>query len=388
MPILATPQFFIPPGMIDLSIGQPAMDLLPHALISKAAAHFMGEKDISLLQYGIMQGDASFREELARFLSEHYSMDIEPESLLITAGASQGLDLLCTLFAKPGDTILVEEPSYYLALQIFREHGLKPITVPMDQGGIDIERLEASLKKGKPAFLYCIPAFHNPTGITLSDERRKKLAAVSEAYNLRIIADEVYHLLSYTITPPPHLVAYDKKGSVFSLGSFSKIVAPGLRLGWIQGAPDALKEISSCGLLTSGGGMNPVGQGLLRSILKLRLLDDHLQAIRQSYHKRSQALYLTLQELVPGQISFSPPQGGYFLWLTLPEDFDTNALLTLAKKNKVSFHPGLRFSSTGGLRNSLRLSFSYYREKDLQEGARRMAKAIDIYLSKIKIKSP
>jgi 2-aminoadipate transaminase len=376
----ATSQFHIPAGTIDLSIGQPAMKLLPHALIKKAAGHFLAQEDIILLQYGIMQGDPGFRAELAGFLSDEYALEVQADEILVTAGASQGLDLLCTLWSKPGDVILVEEHCYYLALQIFKDHGLKPVAVHMDQDGLDIERLAQELKKSKPAFLYCIPVFHNPTGHTLPVERRQALAELSARHGLRIIADEVYHLLSHTGSPPPPLGAFAKNDLIFSLGSFSKILAPGLRLGWIHGPARTLGKISESGLLSSGGGMNPFVQGVLRSVLQLKLLKSHLKLIRESYSRRGRALYTHLRELLPESILFSLPQGGYFLWLTLPQGSDAGTLLAIAEKQKVRFHPGVIFSGEAAGKNSLRLSFSYYSQADLEEGAERLAKAISLYL--------
>jgi 2-aminoadipate transaminase len=188
---IQTTQLDIPPGMIHLGIGQPDPSLLPLALMKNAAEHRLSHGDASLLAYGAESGDGYFRLALARFLTAHYHKPVDADDLFVTAGASQGLDLICTLFTKPGETIFVEEPSYFLALNIFRDHGLNIIGLPMDEDGLIIEALEENLTQHHPAFLYTIPTFHNPSGVTLSAARRERLVQLSQEHNLLIVADEV-----------------------------------------------------------------------------------------------------------------------------------------------------------------------------------------------------
>ncbi|MGB5749525.1 MAG: PLP-dependent aminotransferase family protein, partial [Desulfobacterales bacterium] len=189
-------QLNLPPEMIDFGVGQPSPALLPLALLKEAAARRLDENDPSFLAYGTNQGDGYFRAELADYLNEHYHILVDADQLFVTSGASMGLDLLCTLFARPGDTIFVEEPSYFLALRIFTDHHLKIISLPMDAGGLNIGVLEEKLIRHQPVFLYTIPTFHNPFSVTLGAERRKQLVELSRRHNFLIIADEVYHLLN------------------------------------------------------------------------------------------------------------------------------------------------------------------------------------------------
>lgn len=261
MPAIATTQFTVPENVIDLGIGQPSLSLLPVAELREAAAHRLGSGDRHILQYGAAQGDGYFRQALARFLARHHGVPTEADQLLITAGASQALDLICTRLARPGDTVFVEEPTYFLALLIFRDYRLNVVGIPTDGQGLVIEALEAELRKHRPVFLYTIPAFHNPCAVTLSAERRARLVALSQAHGFTVVADEVYQLLHYTAAPPPPLAAHAGTGSVLSLGSFSKVLAPGLRLGWVQAAPARLAELLHAGLLESGGGPQPVHLG-------------------------------------------------------------------------------------------------------------------------------
>ena len=364
-----------PDDVINFGIGQPALRLLPLKLMREAAADRLGQTDPSLLAYGAEQGDGYFRLALAQFLSEGYDEMVDLARLFITNGASQGLDLICTLFARPGDTVFVEEPSYFLALSIFADHHLNVVSLPMDEDGLIIEALEEKLKTEKPAFLYTIPTFHNPTGVTLSTARRAQLARLSEAYDFLIVADEVYQLLGYSVAPPPPLPYYDERGTVLSIGSFSKILAPGVRLGWIQAKPRLIKGFVSSGLLDSGGGLNPFTSSLVRSALELGLLQEHLLFLKAAYHAGLTALSETLREVVPA-FSFSQPEGGFFIWGHWPEGVDAETLLSKAKQHKVGFQPGIKFSSQQGLRNYMRLSFAYYEEAALREGAKRLAKVI------------
>jgi DNA-binding transcriptional MocR family regulator len=295
--------------------------------------------------------------------------------LFVTTGASQGLDLICTLFTQPGDTIFVEEPTYFLALRIFTDHHLNIVSIPIDDNGLVVEALEEKLAEYRPVFLYTIPTFHNPGGVTLSAARRERLVRLSEQHDFLIVADEVYHLLAYTAMPPPPLPSYDERGTVLSLGSFSKIMAPGLRLGWIQAKPLRLERLVGCGLVDSGGGLNPFTAGLVRSALELGIQQEQLIRLKNTYRQGTAVLSQALREHIPS-FKFIEPQGGFFVWGQLPEEVNTEALLPIARRYQVGFQPGLKFSSRQGLRNYVRLSFAYYDEEELREGVQRLARVI------------
>jgi DNA-binding transcriptional MocR family regulator len=370
---IQTTQLDIPPGMIHLGIGQPDPSLLPLALMKNAAEHRLSHGDASLLAYGAESGDGYFRLALARFLAEHYHKPVDADDLFVTAGASQGLDLICTLFTKPGETIFVEEPSYFLALNIFRDHGLNIIGLPMDEDGLSIEALEENLTQHHPAFLYTIPTFHNPSGITLSAARRERLVQLSQEHNLLIVADEVYHLLAYDTAPPQPLANYTDVGMIFSIGSFSKILAPGLRLGWIQANQALLRRLVKSGLLASGGGLNPFTSKLVQSALELGLQLDHLINLKTVYGQRMVFLSTALQRHFGSSADFSKPNGGFFIWLRLPEHIDAEAFLAKARQHNVGFQPGVRFSSRQSLKNYIRLCFSFYDTPELETAAGRLA---------------
>ena len=374
-------QLEIPPEMIDLGSGQPGMDLLPISILKQAAENQLARNDPSLLAYGAEQGHGYFRIALAQFLSGQYRLSVDPEDLFVTAGASQGLDLICTLFTRPGDTILVEEPSYFLALRIFADHRLNVVSLPMDKDGLVVEALEEKLMQHRPVFLYTVPAFHNPSGITLGAGRREQLLHLSHRHNFLIVADEVYHLLSYDTVPPPlPLAAYIDSGSVLSLGSFSKIMAPGLRLGWIQAGANLMERFTGCGLLDSGGGLNPFTSAVVCSAIELGLQQNQLSTLKNTYSKRKIALNKALQEHLPASVHFSEPAGGFFFWLEFPDGIDTEKMLVKAQNNQTGYLPGIKFSSCGGMQNYARLSFSYYGISQLEEGVKRLAPVIKNYL--------
>jgi DNA-binding transcriptional MocR family regulator len=376
---ILTAQLDIPPDVIDFGAGQPSLHLLPLALLREAAASRLADNNAAYLAYGAIQGDGYFRQVLADYLAEHYQMRVDDDSLFVTGGASQGLDLICTLFSRPGDTIFVEEPSYFLALRIFADHGLNIVSLPMDDQGLIVEAVEHKLSQHVPAFLYTIPTFHNPTSVTLAAERRNRLVQLSRQHDLVIVADEVYQLLSYAAAPPPPLASHIDHSPIISLGSFSKIMAPGLRLGWIQAGTALVNRFVGCGLVDSGGSLNHFTSGVMRSAIELGLLEKQLTNLKSVYSRRKNALSNALRELLPNSVRFAEPDGGFFIWLEFEDRIDTVKLLAAARQHKVGFLPGIKFSGQDGLKNYARLSFAYFDVPELEEGAGRLARAIREY---------
>jgi DNA-binding transcriptional MocR family regulator len=376
MTLTSAAQKPIPAGMIDLGIGQPSPRLLPAEALAKAASDCAGRPERMLLSYGPEQGDGPFREALAGFLTQAYRMPVDPARLFVTNGASQAIDLICSLFTRAGDTILVEEPTYFLALKIFADHHLKVVALPMDADGLDVGALEEALERVRPALLYTIPTYHNPTGVCLSAPRREKLAALARRFDLLIVADEVYHLLSYTAPPPLPLARFSAEGRVISLGSFSKILAPGMRLGWLHAGAGMIERLATCGLLDSGGGLNPFASGIARSAIERSLLDRHLTHLRRTYGSRMQAMAAALGDRLPEGAAFETPEGGFFIWVRLPGQMDAQGVLRRARAQNVAFMPGASFSEGPALKNFLRLSFAYYDTPELVEGVERLARAI------------
>ncbi|MEA2008687.1 MAG: PLP-dependent aminotransferase family protein, partial [Chloroflexota bacterium] len=256
------------PGFIDLGMGNPDLSLLPLDAICHSAEAYFASGDPRPLQYGAEQGDGYFRSALADFLSLAYASTVNPKRLFVTSGASSALDILCTLYTRPGDVVFVEEPTYFLALRVFEEHGLQIVPIPMDEHGLRLDALAELLAAHNPKFLYTIPAFQNPSGRTLIQARREKLVEMAQRKNFFIVADEVYQFLPYSQTPPIPFAAFAKDvEQVISVNSFSKILAPGLRLGWIHAHDNVIKRLAGSGLLDSGGGMNPFTSAILRYLI-------------------------------------------------------------------------------------------------------------------------
>lgn len=369
---LAVTQSETADDVIDFGLGHPGADLLPLDFMRRAAASRLQGGDPSLLQYGHEQGDGYFRHALAALLTRHYAMPVDMDDLFVAAGASQALDLICTLYSQPGDVVFVEEPTYFLALRIFADHRLRVVPIATDGQGMIPDALRTALDGTRPALLYTVPTFQNPTGVTLPLERRQQLVALAQEHGFLIIADEVYHLLSYGAPPPPPMASFSATGHVLSLGSFSKILAPGLRLGWVQAAPQHVQRLVTSGLLDSGGGLNPFTSGLVRVALDEGWQETHLAWVRQVYARRADALTAALRTQLGDAIRFTAPAGGYFHWLTLPAEVDGEHLFQAAPRFKVGFRPGARFSATGKLQHCLRLSFAYYDEAHLAEGVSRL----------------
>ncbi|MEX0734833.1 MAG: PLP-dependent aminotransferase family protein [Steroidobacteraceae bacterium] len=362
-------------GAINFGVGQPSADLLPVALLAGACERYFAGAQPLELNYGERQGDAPFRAALASFLSNAPGCSGSPLSLLLTAGISQALDFVCGRFTRPGDTVFVEEPSYCYSFQIFRDHGLNIVGVPLDGQGMDLEQCEHLLERHRPKLLYTIPAYHNPTGQTLDGQRRERLVAFSRAHGFVIAADEVYHLLHHGTPPPASFGTLAERGNVLSLGSFSKILAPGLRLGWIQTNAELMRTLLASGALVSGGNFNRFTSHVVRQLLENGELISFVRHLRSSYAARAEAMDAALQTHLGGIATWQKPQGGYFFWLELPARLDAGELQAAARAAGTGFLPGTACSTAGGLANCLRLSFAHYSVPEIHEGIARLKRA-------------
>jgi len=360
------------PGVINFGVGQPSPDLLPVDLLRTASADFLAHAHPLELNYGERQGDEHFRTALAGFLTSNYRHPVSAGSLMVTGGNSQALDFICGHFAKEGDTVFIEEPSYFLAHQIFSDHGLRVVGIPMDEDGLITDALVEKLAIHRPVLLYTIPSYHNPTGKTLSGERREALARLSLQHGFLVVADEVYQLLNYYDRPPPAMGTMTDRGNILSLGSFSKIMAPGLRLGWIQTSDGLMEQLLQTGVINSGGSFNHFTSHVVRHAIELGLQRSLLQHLKTSYARRLETMDRALHRHLDGLAGWTRPGGGYFFWLEFDTAVDTTQLRTHAARFKTGFQPGAVFSCTGDLRHCLRLSFAHYGTDDISEGIDRL----------------
>lgn len=363
-------------GTVNFGIGQPSPDLMPTRLLREAANGFLDHSAPLDLNYGERQGDARFRAALADFLTRRYGKPASADSLIVTAGNSQALDFVCAQFARPGDTIFIEEPSYFLAHRIFADHGLEVVGIPMDDNGMRVEVLRERLARCTPALLYTIPSYQNPCGCTLSTGRRRELVRLSREHGFTIVADEVYQMLHYTETPPAALGTMIDDGNVLSLGSFSKIMTPGLRLGWIQASARLMEHMLATGVVNSGGSFNHFTSLIMREAIESGAQDDWLEHLRAVYRQRLTTMDSALHEHFKGLARWQRPRGGYFFWLELAGQVNAAELKPKAAACRTGFQPGEVFSCQRGLRHFLRLSFAHYTEPEIVEGISRLARLI------------
>lgn len=333
--------------------------------------------------YGADAGSAAFRTEVAKFLTEQYADAVDPEDLWVNAGASQGLAFIGSFLFQPGDVVFVEEPSYFIALRALRDDlGMKVIGIPSDKDGMIVDELEKQMmkhanelrpptdKKPYSAMLYCVPTFNNPTGSYLTEERCKKIVNLIRERNVLAFCDDVYNLLSYMgdRPPPQRLYAFDDKsdadynGNVISNGSFSKFLAPGLRLGWMEVPECVQRLLQTSAYASSGGCFNHYISCIIAVALQDGVVKDHLSMVRKVFEAQLNALCAALDKYIPqGQISYQRPKGGYFLWVTFPPEVDCDKLYEICqKKYLVEFNNGSRFAATSGkFKNCMRLCFAF-----------------------------
>lgn len=365
------------PGIIDFGWGHPASTLLPVDDLQRAL-HTALQRDGELaLSYGAAQGPGRLIALLCERLGRLDGTHLAPERLLITGGVSQALDLFCTVCTQPGDSVLVESPVYHLALRILRDHGLQLWPVATDQQGLRPDALEETLarvrRQGQPArFLYTLPTFSNPTGVSLAAERRVALLRCAAAHELLVLEDDVYRELWYEAPPLPPLSSYAEPATVVRFGSFAKILAPGLRLGWMLADAALVQRCVASGLLDSGGGVNHFTAHLVTEYLRDGALDRHVAGLRTTYRARRDQLFAAVQAHLPAGCRVTVPGGGWFLWVQVPQEVDTTAMLPQAEAAGVSYLPGAVFCSDGGGQQHLRLAYSLLSAQEMEEGARRL----------------
>ena len=372
----------IPDGVIDLGWGHPSPHLHPTGMLRRATEIALADDTPIPLQYGATQGYGPLLHSLAAFLSaqDSYTSAVSSDELFLTAGSSQAIDHATTLFTRTGDTVFVEEPTYYLIQSIFEDHGLNVIGVPTDANGLRIDALAEMLESPgtpRPAMLYIIPTYQNPSGSVLPSDRRRKLVELARQHNFLILADEVYNLLHYGEPPPPPIASFDtsEEGCAISLGSFSKILGPGLRTGWLHARPAIVRRFANAGLTISGGGLNHFTSTLVHAVLERGMLHDNIARLRRAYAERVSAMTAALREHIGDAVDFTPPGGGYFFWLTFTDGTNTDTLLPIAHEHGVNYRPGTAFSASGAFTNAIRLAFALYEPADLTEGIRRIAQA-------------
>jgi DNA-binding transcriptional MocR family regulator len=378
-------QYTLRPGIVELRWGDPAPELLPTDRLAEAAHHAMARHGPDALNYGAEQGPGRLLEALAIWLGQAEGRTPPIERLLITGGVSHALDLICTLWTGPGDAVLVETPTYHLALRIFRDHRLHVVPLTTDADGLQPSALTEVVnrlsREGRAVrFVYTVPTFANPSGTTQPPDRRKAVVEAARSVGISVLEDDVYRRLWYDHPPPPPLADYDSSGLVIRLSSFSKILAPGMRVGWLEAAPETVTRLAGSGLLDSGGGFSHFAAHVVAGFLELGRLEPHIENLRTAYRTRRNVMLQALAGHMPVGCTWNAPAGGFFVWLQLPEGYDSVRLLPAAERGGVSFAPGARFCPAGGGERYLRLAFSLLQPEALAEGVARLADAVKGHL--------
>lgn len=370
------------PDIISFAGGLPAPEVFPVEEFREACNRVLRDHGPIALQYGTSEGYQPLREMIARH-TMRYGIQVTADNIMITSGSQQALDLLGKIFINHGDRIIVESPTYLGALQAWNIYGAEYVTVPSDEYGIQTDSLEAALRAG-PKFIYVLPNFQNPTGVTIPLERRLKLVELADRYGVPIIEDDPYGQLRFEGNHISPIVVLDEKlhvknghytGNVIYLSTFSKTLAPGIRLAWVIAPPEVIRKLV---MAKQGSDLHTAtfNQMVAHEVAKGGFLDKHVHHICQVYHERRDAMLESLEENMPQGVHWTHPQGGLFLWVTIPETMSTVDLFKEAVKEKVAYVPGISFYPDGSGHNTMRLNFSYANPEMINEGIARLAKVI------------
>ena len=352
------------PGMISFAGGNPSLAALPDEKVRELASQVLAENGKAILQYGATEGYPAFVESLKDYLREH--LHLNPPAVLPVTGSTQAMDLLCKALINPGDRIIVESPSFLGNLQCMRLYEAELVPVNSDEDGLDPEHLEALIRKTKPKMIYTIPTFQNPTGRTLSLERRKAVAELAARYGVIVAEDDPYRDLRYRGEDLPTIKSFDTEGWVVFLGSFSKVISPGLRVGYLAGDAGIVRKCT-IGKQSSDVHTANLNQAIVDQYLRQDLLPAHIRRITAGYAAQCETMLRHLSSFPEG-VTFTKPEGGLFIWAELPEGLSAVELLQKAIAKKVAFVPGTHFYPNGGHENTLRLNFSASTLPQIEEG--------------------
>jgi len=371
------------PDIISFGGGMPAPDVFPCEEFLEACQRVLRENGPQSLQYGPTAGYRPLREMITRHTAR-YGIEVTPDNVLITSGSQQALDLLGKILINRGDRILVESPTYLGALQAWAPYGAEYVTVPMDEYGMQTDALEEALRSG-PKFIYVLPNFHNPTGVTLSLERRHKLIELADRYGVPVVEDDPYGQLRYEGEHIPSVVVLDSqarnsnescyRGNVIYLSTFSKTLAPGIRLAWVIAPPEVIRKLTQA---KQGADLHTASfnQIVAYEVARGGFLDQHIKLIRKVYSERRDVMLGAMDAYFPPGVDWTHPMGGLFLWGTMPENLDAAEVLKVALEQKVAFVPGAPFYATGGGHNTMRLNFSNASPEKIQIGISRLGKVL------------
>ncbi len=376
------------PEVISLSGGWPEADLFPIEQLQEVATHVMRQTPREALQYGLTDGSIGLRRLLAEQMQAQ-GVPAGPENILITSGSQQALDLLGRILLDEGDTVIVEAPTFLGAVQSFRAYGPRFVPLPLDGDGACVEQLPELIARHRPKLIYLLPTFHNPAGVCLSLERRRRAVEIAAELGVPIVEDDPYGQLRYSGEPLPTLAALDGArcsgdtprlgDTVIYLSSFSKTLTPGLRVAWAVAPADVVRQLvmakQGTDLMTSS-----LSQEIAAEFMRRGWLPAQVARIRDTYRLRRDAMCAAIDEHFPAGASYYRPAGGLFLWVTLPAGLDAVALLPEAAAHQVAYVPGQPFFVDGRGANTMRLSFASVPPETIREGVRRVGEVLKAHL--------
>jgi 2-aminoadipate transaminase len=371
------------PEVISFAGGLPAPEVFPVEAFKDACQRVLTDNPTIALQYGPTEGYLPLREFIVAQMAR-YGIVASVDNVMITSGSQQALDLIAKLLINRGDRLLVESPTYLGALQAFDLMGAEYVAVPIDDRGLNTDYLEAALRSG-PKFMYVLPNFQNPGGVTLSEDRRKEIVLLSDKYGIPIIEDDPYGQLRYEGEHKTPLVVLDRTnlqrdngytlGNVIYLSTFSKLLAPGLRVAWIVAPPDVIRRVAQLKQSTDLHS-STFAQMVTYEVARDGFLDEHVKLIRRVYSERKDAMLRALSDFFPEEVTWTRPHGGLFLWVTLPTGVNSRRLLDEALRQDVAFVPGDPFFAEGDKGSHMRLNFSNATPEMIREGVRRLSIAV------------
>lgn len=360
------------PGMISFAGGNPASSALEPDTVNEIVSDALKSDGVNILQYGATEGYAPFRESVAEFV-KGCGISTEPDAILPVTGSQQGMDLLCKALINPGDVILAEDPTFLGVLQTMRMYRANIQPIATDEYGAIPASVEEQIRKFHPKLMYIIPTFQNPTGKTMPIERRRALAEIAARYGVVLAEDDPYRDLRYAGTPLPAIKSFDEEGWVVYLGSFSKLISPGIRVGYAIANPVLLRKMV-IGKQSVDVHTCTLAQAIVDGYIRRGLMQPHIERICASY-KQQLDLMLDLFRLFPAGVKHTSPEGGLFVWAELPEGMDALSMLPEVTKKGVAYVPGTHFFINGGHLNTLRLNFSNAPLDKIQRGMELLAEA-------------
>jgi len=367
------------PEVVSLAGGMPYVQALPLEELAETAARLVRERGAQVLQYGSGQGDVTLRGQILDVMSD-VGISAHPDDIVVTTGSQMALDLVTRVFCDPGDVVFVEAPSYVGALGVFRAYECAIVHVPMDDEGLVPDALSEAIARAraageKPKMIYTIPSFHNPAGVTQGPARRARVLEVAKRENILLLEDDPYGLLGFDGAPPRAIRADDDQQVIY-LGSFSKTIASGLRVGWAV-APHGVREKLVLAAESAVLCPSNYAQLTVSEYLATQPWREQVKVFREVYRERRDALLDSLEQLMPEGTTWTKPAGGFYSWVTLPEGLDSKAMLPRAIAALVAYVPGTGFYVDGQGRESLRLSYCYPEPERIREGVRRLAGVIE-----------